>query len=157
MKYRVTVYGFLDDELAITFAKKFADGLPPSMHVEVQDSNDRYLWSYPEKEPEPPELPLAEALKLPYLQDSTARVDEADVVWHREYRRKSNGIHQTQLDGCMRCQNGLHWQCHGCSCPCNAAPFDAMSHINTEETKKWLDAVRRIGPYWYPPLVEAEK
>jgi len=84
-------------------------------------------------------LPLAEALKLPYLQDLTARVDENEVVWEREYREKDG-----HLDGCTRCQNGLHWQCHGCSCPCSYPEEWRMGRATYDE---WVEKVRAIGPY----------
>lgn len=80
--------------------------------------------------------------RLAYLLDPTADVDEDDVVWEREYREKEG-----RLDGCTRCQNGLHWQCHGCSCPCStAAPWVKYSS-DSETYAAWVASVRAIGPW----------
>lgn len=76
--------------------------------------------------------------RLAYLLDPKAHVDESVVIWEREYREK-NG----HLDGCTRCQNGLHWQCHGCSCPCSMVSLG----IEDERFKSWVADVRAIGPY----------
>lgn len=88
--------------------------------------------------------------RLAYLLDPTADVDEDVVVWERIYREKDG-----RLDGCTRCQNGLHWQCHGCSCPCSGGDMELSKYSDdTEKRRAWVAAVRAIGPYHLNDPVE---
>lgn len=43
--------------------------------------------------------------------------------------------------GCARCQNGDHWACHGCNCPCSDQNPWGGGEIYTEEQKAVIEAV----------------
>jgi hypothetical protein len=47
----------------------------------------------------------------------------------------------TMYDGCRRCQDGEHWSCHGCSCPCS----DRRPFSTPEENAAIEAEVARIG------------
>lgn len=40
------------------------------------------------------------------------------------------------LDGCRRCQDGKHWECHGCTCPCSEPYVLWMDRLDEWESAK---------------------
>jgi hypothetical protein len=72
-----------------------------------------------------------------------SRVNMTGVRIDEDYAIDEDG----RMAGCARCQDGAHFECHGCSCPCSYRPLPwGTPEQNKIAEAAWEEAVNAVRP-----------